>query len=1125
MKKLRECLTGFLLSRRRNIMIMKNTVLLLFIINLHISATVMGQKVTLHIENASLNECLQEIEEQTDLGFLYNGRELREITGVSVDVENAEVQDVLEDLLEKEGYTFSINNSVILIKKQEHAEDQALAQNQQHILVEGRVTDTDGLPIPGVNVVCMELGIGGVTNMNGYYSINLPNSAELQIRYSSIGMKSETILVNNQTTINVVMETEVSDLDEVVVTGFFERKKDTYTGVTNTVKGEELLKFGTDNVLESLNQIDPSFRILENNQFGSDPNRMPEISFRGAASFENALDDSELNLLKTDPNMPTFVIDGFVVSLQDVVDLDMNRVESITILKDAVAAVVYGSYAANGVFVIKTKDPEIGRMRVSYSGNYKVNVPDLSTYDMLSGEELLQYQENLGLYGHDWEQRHQFGNYMQIKQWLYEGVDTDWKSQPVQNSFAQQHSLNLSGGDQTVRYGLGASYNDDKGVMKGSFRENFAINMNLNYHLNDKLNFTNMLSFNSNKANNSQYGSFNDYLSLPSYFPLYNEAGQMNEFWGSDGSWGNLTRPNPLMEAQAGNLSRSEYTNVVNNLALNWTIVDGLKLTSRLGYSVNKSKREDFLSPKSLTYFNSQVAIDDRGEYSIDNIKSENISFNLMLNYTYRYEGHVVTSTIGGTLTENRSISDGMVAQGFSNDRYFPSFAKGYEIGGIPRGSEATMRTAGFLGSVNYSYRNVWLMDFAFRADGSSAYGSEEKYAPFFSVGSGVNLSSTEFIKNITWINSLRLTGSYGETGSVSFSPYQARDMFSYYTDARYLGKIGVRLKALGNESLVWQTTKSKELNLQLSVFDGLFDVTTSVYDRRTVDMISPVTLPTSSGFTEMTTNLGEMSNRGVEFNFRSILYKNEHSNLVFTFSGGHNKNEIMSISDGLKSYNERLEDAAGSSENLGQEYKFTSRFIEGRSIDDLYAVRSLGIDPETGKELFLDKDGKPTWEWRSEDMVVVGNRAPKIEGSIGLNYSYKRFSASVSGMYRYGGVAYNNTLLSKVENSDKWMNVDRRALDLTWQKPGDVKPFKANADGSTTQASSRFVQDNNQFHLSSINLQYRVNDDFCKRLLMTSMNIGVSFDDIFYTSTIERERGTTYPFARSFSLRLSANF
>ncbi|WP_430815948.1 SusC/RagA family TonB-linked outer membrane protein [Carboxylicivirga sp. RSCT41] len=1103
---------------------MKNIVMFLIICNVHLSASVLGQKVTLKLKNATLNECLQSIEKQSELGFLYMGEDLFDIDGISIHVDDVDVKEVLEQLLEERGYEYSIESNIILIQKKQISQiNQEVSQNQEYILVEGKVTDTDGLPIPGVNVVCMDVGIGGITNMDGNYSINLPNSEGLELRYSSIGMKTVTLLVNNQTIINVVMETEVSDLDEVVITGFFERKKDTYTGVTSTVKGEELLQYGTDNVLESLNQLDPSFRILENNQFGSDPNKLPEISFRGASSFESALDDSELNLLKTDPNMPTFVLDGFVVSLQDVIDLDMNRVESITILKDAVAAVVYGSYAANGVFVIKTKDPEVGKMRVSYSGNYKVNVPDLSSYDMLNGEELLRYQENLGLYSQDWDDRHQFDNYMQIKQWLYEGVDTDWKSQAVQNAFTQQHSLNLSGGDQSVRYGLGANYSDDKGVMKGSYRKNFSINMNLNYYVSEKFDFTNLLSFNSNKANNSQYGSFSDYLSLPNYFPLYDTNGQIYEQWGSNGRWGNLLRTNPLKEAEVGNLNRSEYTNMVNNLALNWKITQSLKLTSRLGYSINKSKMEDFLSPKSISYIDSQLPVDDRGEYMINNTKSENISFNLMLNYTYRHENHVVTSTVGGTISEAKSISDGMVAQGFSNDRYFPSFAKGYEIGGIPQGTEATVRTVGFLGSVNYSFRNVILLDGAFRMDGSSTFGTEEKFAPFFSVGTGFNLSSTDFVKNITWLNTLRITGSYGETGSISFAPYQARDMFSYYADARYLGRIGVSLKALGNESLVWQTTKSKEVNLQLSLFDDLFDITASIYDRRTVDMIAPVTLPSSSGFKDMTSNLGEMSNRGIDFNFRSIIYKNSNSNLIFTFSGGHVKNEIMSISDGLKSYNERLEEAAG--ENTGKEYNFTSRFIEGRSVDDLYAVRSLGIDPQTGQELFLDKDGNPTWEWRSEDMVVVGNRAPKLEGSIGLNYTYKRFSASVSSMYRLGGVAYNQTLLDKVENSDKWMNVDRRALELTWQQPGDIVPFKANADGSTTQASSRFVQDNNQFQLMTLNLQYRISKEWCSKLLMKSMSVGVAMDDLLYVSTIERERGTTYPFARSFSLRLNANF
>ena len=1104
---------------------MKISVFLVLVCTLQLSASVMlGQQVSLQSSEMSVRQVFKELKTQTGTFFMYSENEIDSRLTVDVDFSDVSLEVALKEICEQASLNYEIVDDYVLITKKALV---IKSDVQQETKIKGTVVDENGEPIPGVHVIVENPSYATTTNSNGEYIIAFSATAgkKIVIKYSFIGMKPQAIVVGDRTVIDIVMEVQASGLDEVVITGFFERKKETYTGNVSTVTGEELLKFGSTNMLKSLNQVDPSFRIVENNEFGSDPNKMPDISFRGASSFENnLLSESDKNLLKTNANLPTFVLDGFEVSLTDVIDLDMNRIESVTILKDAVAAAVYGSRAANGVFVIKTKDPIVGKMQVSYTSNFSLIAPDLSTYDLLSGPELLQYQENLGLYSYDIENSGQFENYNQIKQWLYEGVDSDWKSQPVRNIVSHKHTLSVSGGDTSVRYGLGVNYSDNKGVMKGSERKNLSMNLNLHYKLNDKLRFSNILGVNRNRSQDSPYGSYSDYLTLPSYFPMYDELGNLTERFGS-GFWGNTVRKNPLLEAEAGNFKRANYTTISNNFALNWQIASRLKLTTRLGYSLNYNESEDFLSPKSVEYFYSSIAEDERGEYNVYNKQSENLSGNVMLNYSYGAGGHMVTATLGGTFNESKTTGKGLTAQGFSNKKYFPSFAKGYEINGRPSGTESVTRSVGLIASVNYAFNNIFLLDGSYRADGSSSYGNDSKFAPFFSVGTGLNLTQSEFVKSISWINSLRLTATYGEMGSVSFSPYQAKDLFTYYNSSRYRGNIGVELQALGNESLVWQTTKSKEVSLSFSLWDGVIDLNASAYQRRTVDMVTPVTLPSSTGFETMTANLGSMLNKGIEFNLRSIIYSNSVSNLIFAISGGHNNNRIESLGEGLKSYNDNVIENAGDRNNFENGYKFITQFQEGRSVTDLYAVRSLGIVPQTGEELFLDKNGKPTTEWNAEDMVVVGNTAPKIEGAMSLNFSYKRFTCSLSGMYKLGGVAYNSTLIEKVENADKWLNVDRRALEETWQKPGDVVPFKANINGERTRASSRFVQKNNQFAISSMNLQYRFGENVCEKLNMSSLSVGLNLNDLYYTSTIERERGTSYPFARTFSLSLNANF
>lgn len=1081
--------------------------------------------VTLVAQNSTIREIFENIQEQTDYHFIYNEEDIDHAITLSFNLQEKGVDDVLELILEKLDLTYELFDNKIIVKP-----DNNIQETQEKVIFTGTVKDEEGFPLPGVNIINQNRQ-GTVTDVDGKFEIYV-NEGDL-ISFSFIGMVTEMIEIENiqkgiiRISRDVILKENLLQLEEIVANGYFVRKKETYTGNTSTVKGEDLIKIGTDNILKSLNVLDPSFQIIENNDLGSNPNQLPEIRFRGTSSFsDNIFDESDKNLLKTDPNRPTFILDGFEVTLEDIVDMDMNRVESITILKDAVAASIYGARAANGVFVIKTKAPEVGKLAASYNTALMFQFADLSTYDLLSGRELFDLQKNLGLY--TLEDAGLAPKYNQINRWLYEGVDTDWMSQPVRNVVTQRHSLNLSGGDKHMRYSLNTGYSSTPGVMKGSFRDNFNVNLGLHYQMNERLRFSYSLGFNENHNNTGSYGAFRNYAELPPYFPLYDKQGNLTKTFEDDSgnaAWGQTTRYNPLYEAGLGNFSEGTYLKVFNNFNVTYKITNDLRINATVSYSNNKTENISFTNPESLTYANSNVPLEDRGIYRKDNINLKSFDSNAMLNYMKMMDKHQVSLSAGSNISTQTNEATGFTAQGFSNDMYFPSHAKGYEINGFPRGEEQTSRMIGFLSSMNYSFKNTYLFDASFRADGSSAYGKDKRFAPFFSVGVGYNIHNETFMKRIGWISRLKVNGTYGETGSISFSPYQAKDMFRYLTDTRYLDEIGVTLKALGNESLVWQTTKAKEIGIQMSLFKDLVDINTSIYDRETVDLIAPLDLPPSLGFTTMTSNIGTMQNRGFDFNIRSfILRKNDH-NVYFSVSGAHNKNKIVEINGGLKSYNERAEDSAGDITNPENSFKFVSRYVVGQSMTDIYAVRSLGIDPETGQELFLDKDGNPTWEWSSTDMVVVGNSQPDLEGAIILNYSYKRFSCGINSIYRFGAQAYNQTLLNRVENSNKYMNVDRRVYEETWQKPGDQVSFKANANNEVTQASSRFIQDDNVFYINGINVNYSFAEHICKKLHVRNLMVGLNLNDILYLSTIKRERGIEYPFARSFTFTLSTNF
>lgn len=1091
----------------------------------NVTQTKPDNAIEIQVKNATLKQVFALIEKQTDYAFIYNAKDVDINKTFSFAIKSDNINATLEEVLSKANLNYEIYNDNIIIKRQ--------AQNQQpqskEINFNGTVVDSEGFPLPGANVINQN-GQGTVTDVHGKFTILVREGDEFTISF--IGMTSESHVVPEVSSgvlaisRKFTLQDDEKILNEVVANGYFVRKKDTYTGNTNTIAGDDLIQMGTENIMKSLNVLDPSFQIIENNDLGSNPNATPEIRFRGTASFsETIFDEGDRNLLKTDPNQPTFIMDGFEVTIQDVMDLDMYRVESITILKDAVAASIYGARAANGVIIIKTKKPKKGYLQATYNLNLGFQIADLSTYNLLTGPELFDLQKKLGLYSLN--NPNTVTKYNQINKWLYEGVNSDWISQPIRNAVTQRHSLQLAGGSDDMRYGINFGYNTNPGVMKGSMRDNYNVAVNLNYDLNKKLQFAYNISLTKNENNDGPYGSFSNYSRLPNYFPMYNRQGQLlKTFEDNDGSdsWGQRPRFNPLYEAQQGNFSKGNYINVINNLSANYQINKDLRLNSTVAYTINRTEKETFLSPNSLDYQASSTPVEDRGKYTKDNISLEGYDVNIMLNYMKMVDKHHYSFSAGTNIMSKNNIATGFVAQGFSNGMYFPSHSNGYEINGIPRGQESLSRMIGFLTSANYSYKNTYMLDATFRADGSSAYGKDQRFAPFFSVGTGYNVHNEDWMKEVRWVERLRLRATYGETGSIAFSPYQSKDMFEYFTEYRYLGDIGVSLKALGNDALVWQTTKSSEFGIDANIFKRI-DINFSLYNRRTEDMIAPLDLPPSLGFAHMTANIGTMENKGFDFNTRAHIYKGTHHNLHVSVSGARNRNKIVELNGDLKSYNERAEKEAGDTNDPSKATRFVSRYVVGGSNSDLYAVRSLGIDPETGQELFLDKDGVPTWEWNSSDMVVVGNSLPDLEGSIIINYTFKRLNVGINSMYRIGGQDYNRTLIEKVENSDKYMNVDRRVYEETWQKPGDRVSFKANVGNEVTYASSRFIQNNNVFYISGINLNYNVPNKICEKLSLKTVNVGLNLNDIFYTSTIERERGIDYPFARSFTFNLRTNF
>ena len=1088
-------------------------------------------RVTIDMKNASLSEVFNEIKRQTNLSFMFSNDDLKNVPRKDVQIKNVTVDEAMKKCLEGTGLEYELTNNVVVIRKAA-----AKIEKAQQVTLTGTVRDKDGQTLPGVSVVIKGTSLGGATDIDGKYRFTVPLAKDMVLVFSFVGMETKEVVYNGESTLDVTLDPDVTEMAEVVVTGIFTRKADSYTGAVTTIKKEDLQKVGNQNVLQSLKNIDPSFQVLENNEFGSDPNKVPDIQMRGASNFSDMKDKYQTN-----PNQPLFIVDGFEQSIEKVMDMDMNRVASITLLKDATAKALYGSKGANGVVVIETVTPEAGKMRVSYSGNLSIQAPDLGSYDLANAAEKLEIEKRAGVYtdksGRPNVQQQYDEKYTEYYKEILRGVDTYWLEKPLRVGVGHKHSLNFEGGDDIIRYSIDFSYNKVAGVMKGSDREVISGGFNFQYRY-GKFLFRDQLSVTFNKADESPYGAFSEYAKLNPYWRAYNDDGSIREVMG-DYQIANMqgSHPiyNPMVNASLNTKTSTSYTDVTNNFYAEWDAFEGMKVKGRFGLVSSKNDSEVFLprdhtsfrdiSPDSEDYFN-------RGKYTKGNGTRLDYNVDLSANYSKLFGKHLLFANAQWSISQKKSEMVYFQAQGFANNKMdYITNAKEY-VSGSPYGDESVVRETSVLASVNYSYDDRYLLDATYRANASSLFGADKRWGSFWSTGIGWNIHKERFFEGVSFLEKLRLRASTGYSGSQNFNSYQAIATYKYYNES-YDNIMGSYLISLANPELQWQKTQDNNFGIEFSVLNML-DVTFDYYIKNTENLLTPVSLPPSAGFDSYMENLGETQNRGIEakVNLRAIRDTKREMYLSVFGSLMHNKNKITKISDALNTLNntrdeEKIESNIPDHENGKGVTKPSTRYAEGQSMNAIWAVRSLGIDPMNGDEIFLSADGKMVYKWDPKDQVVVGDDLPKVSGTFGFNFEYKGFSVNTSFYYRLGGQYYNQTLVNKVENADIQYNVDRRMYTDRWTTPGVAAKYKAfNSSEPFTRPTSRFVQDLNELQMTSLNIGYDFrNCGFMKGGAIERLKLQFYANDLFRLSTVKTERGTEYPYARTYSFTLQATF
>ena len=974
----------------------------------------------------------------------------------------------------------------------------------------GTVYDENGEPMPLVTVQILGQTGGFITDSKGHFEFKTKNATE-RVRVTFMGYKAKAVTLRGGTPLRIDLEPDNQTIESVVVTGFTKKDKKSYTGAQTTIKSEQLLSVGTKNLLQGLEAFVPGLQVVQQNNLGSDPNARPELNLRGRATFSGAA------------NLPLFVVDGAIVDVEYIYDMDMNTIESVTVLKDASASALYGAKAAAGVIVITTKPISEGAIRVNYSGTLRLSMPDLSDYHLLTPEQKLQYEDLAGLYKAggtamlpSFDQQHSLDLLRdRVVRMVQSGTNTDWLAKPLRTGVSHSHTVSADGGDKYVRYGLSLRYGNETGVMMQSARERLSGTFKLSYNRQGKFFASNTLTVNRSASQDPSYGSFSNFSKQNPYQSPYDANGELLAKLEH-----NLD--NPLYEASLGSFNRAGSMDFLNTTTAQYWIDRNLRIDGDFSFTTRNNYSRSFKSPLSYTFRN-ETDLTKKGSMTENLGRGLSFLGKLMVSYNRTFfEKLYVTSMAGSSLESTTADNSSYTSLGFYSDVLgHPNFALGYGGSARPSGSESLATAAGFFFNGNAIYDNRYSVDVVYRYEGSSKFGKNQRFAPFWSLGTAWNIHNEKFFEGNKNIQLLKLRASIGYLGNISFDPYQALTTYTYNNRINYIVGAGSVPLAIGNPELKWERTLSKNVGLDLTLFKNRWDLTFDAYQKTTDNLLLDVSLAPSIGAVTARQNVGEVENNGIEFQTRVVPIQTKDLQWSLSLNYSYNRNKVKKVSDALKALNQK---------NLGVDSLNRGTtplplYEEGESLTALKVVPSAGIDPATGKEIFIKRDGTYTFTYDPNDRRVFGDTSPWAYGSLTSYLMYKGFSLNANFGYSLGATVYNATLASRVEGTTPKQNADRRVLESRWKQAGDVTRYRDIASTESPYQTSRFIQKEYYFTLRSLSLAYETEATWVKKLHMRRARVELLANDLFYLSTVKRERGLDYPFARSVEMSLRLSF
>jgi TonB-linked SusC/RagA family outer membrane protein len=1090
-------------------------------------------KISLDMKNTTIEKVLQTIEEKSDYHFLYNNKLVNVDRKVSVRVKNAAIADVLNKLFASEDVEYQVEgNQIILSPKEKVMEIVSgveFAQQQQKTIT-GKVTDTSGQPLPGATVVVKGTTIGTVSDADGNYSLsNVPPDATLV--FSFVGMETQEINVANRTRIDVTLQEEAIALEEVVAVGYGVQRKVNLTGAVSSINIEKLENRPITSTSQALQGV-PGLYV---NQPGGQPGKdQATIRIRGQGTLNT--------------NDPLVLVDGVQFSLDAI---NPNDIESISILKDAASAAIYGNRAANGVVLVTTKKGRKGISQVEYN-NYigfqtPTYLPDVVKDPVEFMELRDQAQRNAGKPIVDFGEAiiEEYRQGMLVDPYIYPA--NDWLDIMFNNALIQEHNLRFFGGNEKINYVLSLSYLDQNGVLMGTNSDKFSFRSNVNFQLNDKIRIgSDILAtyYYIHEPATTAATMMEMVFKAQGYHPTYLKDGRYADTWVR--TPGHNVFRHPLVWANEGFLKNKNLRDLAS-IYIDAELLYGFSYHAKAAVNKLDGFQKRFV-PDIYMYQNKTLE-PRRVDYYTDN-KNRHVrdrddeDLNITLYHTLNWEN---------TFKENHNLS-ALIGSSYEQffSRFFTATSEGYLGNNLyeinagstnPAVSGTSFKNVliGTFGRVNYNYQQKYLFEVNFRYDGSSRFAEGNRWGFFPSFSAGWRLDQEKFLTDIDWLSGLKLRLSYGSLGNEGIGNFRYVNLIDAGKEYLFGGIVnpGTAITSYNDPNITWETTTMANIGVDASLFASKLNITFELYDKRTKDILRTVPLPAQVGnLGGPIMNIGTISNKGFELDLGFANNIGKSFNYELNFGVNHNVNNVESLRG----------DEIVATGSPG--YYIPTIIKEGYPIDSYYVLECEGIFQsweEIENHAFQNITTKPGYlkykdqnndnVVNSDDRIITGKALPDYTYNFSINFSYKNWSLSSL----FNGVKGVDTYPQRIIATPFWFgtSVTKNWVKNSWRpdKPNASLPILTTYEESVNDNflySDFWLLDASYLRLKNLQLSYSFSDQILEKIGLRKLILFINGQNIFTISKmkdfdperhIKQADYYEYPSVKTFSGGINVTF